>query len=113
MQRKNIINGVSFQLFIAEMKRDKATIFEYLRGYCSENNYQGGLLDLYNKTYQLNILGMSEYLAFNLPAKYLKDIIYGKDKDETMHSKLSEMLLSNNKAIQRHAKGIYKELQKK
>ena len=35
------------------------------------------------------------------------------NKDETMQSKLSEMLLSDNEAIKRHAKGIYKELQKK
>ena len=34
------------------------------------------------------------------------------NKSETMHSKLSEMLLSDNEAIKRHAKGIYKELQK-
>jgi len=34
------------------------------------------------------------------------------NKNEKMHSKLSEMLLSDNEAIKRHAKGIYKELQK-
>jgi len=59
------------------LQADTTTEFlrDHIRDYCKKHHYKGRLVDLYNKTYQLNDVGLFHYLDTQISYKLFKNLI--------------------------------------
>jgi hypothetical protein len=66
-------NSVKYQMIQA----DTTTRFfrDHIRDFCKGQGYKGLLLDLYNKTYQLNDIGLYRYLDTRVSARLFSRLV--------------------------------------
>ena len=68
-QYSKLINSIKYGM-VRNSESDLNYIREQFKVYCRMKNYQGALLNGYNKMFQLNFFGLQDYFDNKLPKKY-------------------------------------------